>query len=137
MQANRKSRNSGFTLLELIVVIVILGILMTTVSVGYMKWVDHARVAKVQSDYEMVKTAVKTYRTVKGAYPRSIEDLLQEGHLEVEEGQKFVDPWGREYDVQIREGKLTFKSFGADGTEGGGDDVVNGKAEGQDLGGTN
>lgn len=138
------SRNAGFTFIELMVVIVILGILATFVTINIMDRPDQARQEKARIDIVNLETALKLYKLDNGVYP-STEQGLQAlveppsvgvlpkkwrkgGYLE----KRFVpkDPWGNDY-IYICpgvQGAFDILSYGADGVAGGedaGQDIAN------------
>ena len=102
-------RASGFTLIEILVVIVILGILAALIVPRVMDRPDQARVVAARSDIAAIIGALKLYRLDNGAYPSSEQGLAAlvskpergeiprnwkaGGYLE----KLPVDPWGLEY----------------------------------------
>ncbi len=65
----------GFTLLELIVVIIILGILATLGFSQYMKMVEKGRSAEARMILGQIRTAQETYKLEQGSYASAISDL--------------------------------------------------------------
>lgn len=59
----------GFTLVELLVVITIMAIIMAVATVSYQKTIQLSRDSKRKTDLELVRQALETYRSEKGAYP--------------------------------------------------------------------
>ena len=114
----------GFTLVELMVVIVIIGLLATVVVINVMPAQDTARVKKAEADIALLEQAAEMYRLSKLNYPTSSEGL------QALVGEGFVkrlpeDPWGNPYHYAApgREGRaFDVYSYGADGREGGEDD---------------
>ncbi|MCF8110781.1 MAG: type II secretion system major pseudopilin GspG [Desulfobacteraceae bacterium] len=128
-------RRAGFTLIELMVVIVILGILAVYVMPRIMGRPEQARRIKARSDIQAIETALKLYRLDNGKYPatqQGLEALVREpdsgpqpmnwregGYLE--KGRVPKDPWGNEY-VYICPGNhddYDIMSYAADGEPGG------------------
>lgn len=62
----------GFTIVELIVVVVVIGILVAIMVVGYGSWRHSSITAKVKSDLNSVASAMESYRTFNNAYPVSV-----------------------------------------------------------------
>ena len=131
----RKQGERGFTLIELMVVIVILGILAGLIIPRIMGRPDEARRAKARMQIESIDTALKLYRLDNGSYPTTEQGLQalvelpsigaaaknwrQGGYLE--RGKVPKDPWDKEF-VYISpgtHGDFDLSSLGADGEVGG------------------
>jgi general secretion pathway protein G len=113
----------GFSLVELLVVITIIGILATTVTVKVMGAMSQARITKAKAEISEIKKAIGMYRTVTGKHVDSLEDLRasQPGYPEgfIDVGR---DPWGNEYEFERQGSKYTIRSYGSDGGPGGEDE---------------
>jgi len=128
-------KEKGFTLIELMVVIVILGILAGLIIPRIMGRPDEARRAKARIQMESLETALKLYKLDNGFYPTTDQGLKalveipttnpipsrwrQGGYLEG--GKVPKDPWGNEF-VYICpgvHGDFDLSSYGADGQPGG------------------
>jgi general secretion pathway protein G len=123
----------GFSLIEIMVVVIIIGLLASIVAPAVLNRADDARLQKVQADFRNIQTALKLYRIDNFVYPTSEQGLealverptispvprnwRQGGYLE----ELPRDPWGnpyhylspgesREYDIY---------TLGADGVSGG------------------
>lgn len=123
--------NRGFTLIEIMVVVVILGILAGIVVPRLMDHPDDARIAKARQDIRQIEQALQLYRMDNYVYPttdQGLEALVNEpggspappnwrGYLD----RLPRDPWGRNYQyVQPgRHGDFDVYTLGADGREGG------------------
>lgn len=131
----QRTDERGFTLIELMVVIVILGILAGLIVPRIMGRPDEARQAKARIQIESIGTALKLYRLDNGAYPTTEQGLQalveapgvgqlarnwrQGGYLE--SGRVPKDPWDRDF-VYISpgtHGEYDLSSLGADGEPGG------------------
>ena len=128
-------KSSGFTLIELMVVIVILGILALYVAPKIMGRPDEAKQVKARMDIVSLETALKLYRLDNGFYPSTEQGLAalvqvpQSGQIPkkwkeggyLEKGQVPKDPWGNEfiYLSPGNHGDFDIISFGADGVAGG------------------
>jgi general secretion pathway protein G len=139
------SAHSGFSFIELMVVVVIMAIIATAVVPRFMGATDQARVSKAQADIKNISTALGMYRLDNGFYPsteQGINALLVEptsdplptsyrpgGYLEGDAVP--VDPWDTPYVYRLPgTGNKEFDllSLGADKREGGADydaDIVN------------
>lgn len=124
MPRKRGSRRNGFTLVELMVVIVIIGLLATVVMINVMPSQDRAMTTKARADIATLSQAMEMYRLETMRYPSSLEALAQS---RPGGGGGFVrnlpeDPWGRPYQLTVPgQGGAPFDIFslGADGTPGG------------------
>jgi general secretion pathway protein G len=130
-------RQQGFTLIELMVVIVILGILAGLIVPRIMGRPEQAKQLKAQMQIESISTALKLYKLDNGAYPTTEQGLQalvevpssgtipknwrKGGYLE--KGKVPKDPWGNDF-VYLSPGihdDFDLISYGADGTAGGDD----------------
>lgn len=129
-------RTEGFTLIELMVVILILGLLVGIVGFNFLGRADDARITAASLQMKTLVSALQLYRLDNGRYPTTEEGLEalvrppasgsvarnwpQGGYLEG--GQVPLDPWGNRY-VYVSPGRsgrdIEIKSLGADGQEGG------------------
>jgi general secretion pathway protein G len=134
-------RSDGFSLIEILVVLVIMGLLISVVAPTVLNSADDARIQKVQADFKAIETALKIYRLDNYVYPSTEQGLValvepstlepeprnfkQGGYLE----EVPMDPWGREYLYMSpgENGEVDLFSYGADGLPGG-------EGQNQDLG---
>ncbi len=128
--AQRRKR-SGFTLVELMVVIVIIGLLATIVAINVLPSQDKAMVGKAKADIATLEQAIETYRLDNLAFPDSLDALVAApaGLANPERYRQggYVrrlprDPWGADYQYSRTSrhgGQFDVWSFGADGREGG------------------
>ena len=127
----------GFTLIELMVVIVILGILAGLIVPRIMGRPEQAKQLKARMQIESISTALKLYKLDNGTYPtteQGLQALIEApssgtipknwrkgGYLE--KGKVPTDPWGNDF-VYLSPGihdDFDLISYGADGTAGGED----------------
>ena len=127
--------DKGFTLIELMVVIVILGILAGLIMPRIMSRPDEARQAKARIQIESLETALKLYRLDTGSYPTTEQGLQalvappEVGELAkkwreggyLEKGNVPRDPWDNDYLYLSpgAKGDYDIISYGADGELGG------------------
>jgi general secretion pathway protein G len=117
----RDDGESGFTLVELMVVIVIIGLLATVVIINVLPATDKAAVTKAKADVATLEQGVEMYRLNKLRYPSGAEGLQavsSEGYVK----RLPKDPWGNAYHYAVpgRNGRqFDIYSYGADGREGG------------------
>ena len=127
MQSDKNQE--GFTLIELMVVLVILGLLAGLVGPQFFGKVDSSKAKTAQIQVGMLKMALKTYRLDMGKYPDSMTALWRRPAEEsgfwdgpYTDDSVPLDPWGRDYqyrvDAQAEQGFYLY-SFGVDGVVGG------------------
>lgn len=118
-KASRHRGAGGFTLIEVMVVVVILAILATVVVPRIMDRPDQARVTKAQQDIRAIEAALNLYRLDNFRYPSTDEnlDILVPKYLD----RVPEDPWGNSYLYLSpgEQGDFDIFSLGADGAEGG------------------
>lgn len=127
----RRTRTGGFTLIEVMVVIVILGVLAALVVPRVMNRPDEARVVAARQDIAAVMQALKLYRLDNGRYPtteQGLQALVTRPSTEpVPNNWKSyldklpVDPWNKPYQYLnpgLR-GEIDVFSYGADSQPGG------------------
>ncbi|MFO0094267.1 MAG: type II secretion system major pseudopilin GspG [Gemmatimonadaceae bacterium] len=130
----RGASRRGFTLLEVLVVIVVIAVLATFVAPTLFRNVDDAKVATARAQIESLATALDTYRLDNGRYPTTAQGLgalWQKPMIDPPANwtepyvRKAVpdDPWGRPY-VYEAPGRVNptgfdLLSYGADGKPGG------------------
>lgn len=122
---------SGFTLIEVMVVVVILGILAAIIVPKIMSRPEQARMVKVKQDIAAIQNALDLYKLDNGNYPTTDQglqalvtkpttppvprDWKSDGYLQ----ELPVDPWGQPYQFTNDNEKLRIYSFGPNGKEGG------------------
>ncbi|MBQ4849245.1 type II secretion system major pseudopilin GspG [Pseudoalteromonas sp. MMG012] len=120
--------HSGFTMMELLIVIVILGLLASLVAPKFFDKLGTAERGVAASQMSAFETALDTYRLDVGQYPSSLESLRKSEHKRWD-GPYLpknipLDPWGNPY-VFKNPGEdgnpYLLMSYGADGKEGGED----------------
>ncbi|QXI36678.1 type II secretion system major pseudopilin GspG [Pseudomonas xantholysinigenes] len=126
----RRFRQQGFTLIEIMVVVVILGILAAMVVPKVLDRPDQARATAARQDIAGLMQALKLYRLDNGGYPNQNQGLkvLVEKPAQAKDGQWRAylerlpnDPWGRPYQYLNpgANGEVDVFSLGADGQAGG------------------
>ena len=120
LNRTRNLGSKGFTLIELMVVMVIIGLLAATVVPKFFGQVDKAMQQDAQAQIELLGQALDLYRLEKHKYPTSDEGLdAIKSYL-----KKSIpkDPWGNDfiYEAPGKEGReYDLISYGADNAEGG------------------
>lgn len=109
----------GFSLIEVMVVVVIIALLAGIVGISVSGYTDRGRKTKAKADLANIASAIKSYYGDNGRYPdpaEGIEALLPD-YLE----QIISDPWGGAYQYEVpgTQGPFDVICFGADNREGG------------------
>lgn len=133
----------GFTLVEMMVVVVIIGLLATVVAINVLPSQDRAMVTKAKADIATLEQAIETYRLDNLDFPADLQALVAAppglaspdryrpgGYVR----RLPQDPWGQPYQYRrqsTRGGQFDVFSYGADRKEGGeGNDADLGNWEG-------
>jgi len=129
MFMQKRFKNNGFTMIELLIVMVILGLLASLVAPKFFNKLSTAERGIAATQMRSFETALDTYRLDTGKYPQKLDDLR------VSDGPRWdgpylpkdvpTDPWGNPYIYSMpgTEGKpYDLMSYGADGKEGGEED---------------
>jgi general secretion pathway protein G len=74
---------AGFTLIELIIVMTIIGVLATLAIPSYVSAIKHAREAVLKEDLHVMRAAIDSYTMDKQKAPQALDDLVQDGYLKV------------------------------------------------------
>ena len=121
----------GFTLVELMVVIVIIGLLATVVAINVLPSQDRAMVGKARADISVLEQAIETYRLDNLTFPEDL-NALTTAPASLAQPERYrqggyirrlpEDPWGNPYQYRRQSahgGQFDVYSLGADGKEGG------------------
>ena len=119
---------AGFTLIEIMVVVFILGLLVTLVAPKIIGRTDEARRTKALADIKGIEEALHLFKLDNGFYPTTDQGLQAlvtrpsnarnynpDGYLD----KLPIDPWGNPYAYFSDGQDFIIKSYGADGQEGG------------------
>jgi general secretion pathway protein G len=75
------NREAGFTLIELMIVMAIIGVLATLAIPSFVSAIKHAREAVLKEDLQTMRAAIDSYTMDKQKAPQALDDLVQEGYL--------------------------------------------------------
>jgi general secretion pathway protein G len=118
-----RTQSAGFTLIELMIVMAIIGILITMAIPSFVGAIKHAREAALKEDLQTMRTAIDTYTMDKQKGPQSLDDLIQDGYLRAIP----EDPMTRQKDTWVTDSSDSM--FSLDETEPGITDVHSGSTE--------
>jgi general secretion pathway protein G len=139
--ATTNPRSAGFTLIEIMAVVVIMGMLMATLAVGISGQIDKARVSTTRAKIVRIEQALEFYQMDNARFPtadQGLDALAQKtssppipraftpgGYIKTD---GLTDPWGQPFQYRIpgtnNPHSFDLWSIGPDGVEGG-DDIAN------------
>ena len=133
--SGKNNRLSGFTLLELLVVMVIIGLLVGYVGPRYFAQIGKSETKAARSQIDALEKALDQYRLDTGHYPTTEQGLAAINAKPADEPRwsgpylkKNVppDPWGKPYLYRQpgEHGEFDLYSYGKDGQPGGTDDAA-------------
>jgi general secretion pathway protein G len=128
---------TGFTLLEIIVVVTIIAILAAYIAPKIVGRADDARIAKAKSDIRVLESSMELYKLDNFSYPSTDQGLSALVNKPAGEELKHwrkggyikklnKDPWGSDYQYQLpgANGEFDIYSLGADSAIGGADEAA-------------
>jgi general secretion pathway protein G len=118
--ASRERPESGFTLVELMIVMAIIAVLATVAIPSYINAVRHADEAVLREDLQTMRQAIDSYTIDKEKAPQSLDDLVQAGYLKTIP----IDPITKSSDTWMTDSSDTLMDI--DQTDGGIDNVHSG-----------
>jgi general secretion pathway protein G len=118
-----RKQDAGFTLLELMIVMAIIGVLAVVAIPKYSAAIKMAREAVLKEDLHVMRSAIDSYTMDKQKAPQSLDDLIQDGYLKAIP----EDPFTRTKDSWVTDSNGALYSL--DQTDPGIDDVHSGSQE--------
>ena len=128
---HKKYNNQGFTLIEVIVVIVLVGLVVAYMAPQMLGRADDAKRKAAELQLQKVSNAIEVFKFEVGRYPSTLDDLLRKPDQApgwqgpyLQQKKQLLDPWQRQlsYRQPGEHGRFDLFSLGADGqSEGTGD----------------
>jgi general secretion pathway protein G len=118
-----RKQDAGFTLVELMIVMAIIGVLAVVAVPSYISALKHAREAVLKEDLHVLRSAIDSYTMDKQKAPQTLDDLIQDGYLKTIP----EDPMTRTTTSWVTDTSDAMHSL--DQTEPGIDDVHSGSTE--------
>ena len=129
MKWKRRTREGGFTLIELMVVIAIIAMLAAVVGFNVIGAIDDAQVTTAKQQISNFKSALISYRVKFSRFPTTDEGL--DALINNDKGVNLLDakevpkdPWGNSYVYTFEGGNYVITSYGSDGQPGGTGDAA-------------
>ena len=125
----KKSKIKGFTLVELMVVVVILGLLAMIVGKNVLPYLFRSRISTAKMDIKNIAEAVELYQIENKKLPEDLSELIDPDKPYLKDCTEVPkDPWGNEYQLEEdpdRKGGFIIRSYGPDGEPETEDDITN------------
>jgi general secretion pathway protein G len=124
-----KRYNRGFTMIELMVVVAIIGMLAVIVAPAVMNNLGRGQRTTAQAQMANIATALDTYRLDMGSYPQTLDGLVENDSGRGTWAGPYIkeiplDPWGNEYVYSAEGNTFSLMSYGADRAPGGEGDAA-------------
>jgi general secretion pathway protein G len=129
-----KSLKSGFSLMEIMIAIAIMGMLAGVGIPMYFSYIKNASITKTNANLAMLKNEVNRYHADTGKYPRSLDDLVDKPdsddpiankwsgpYIDVKGGKLPEDGWNQEFYYEVTSGGMRpfeLYSYGPEGEDG-------------------
>ena len=124
----RRNRNAGFTLVEMLLVMMIIGVLAAVAVINFKGASEEARRTATYRSIVTIEQAIQTYEIVTGSNPKSIEDLtspvgsFKNGILKK---NALNDGWATPFQLKFNGDDFEIRSAGPDRVMGSADDLTN------------
>ena len=131
LKSGKHSSRAGFTLVEILLVVAILGILAGVAVVSLKGRTKTASISAARTSIQAIGTAIDTYEVDNGVYPGSLQSLLTKGNENnwngpyIKDGRMPKDPWGNDFQYSLQGDVYKLTSAGPDGQSGTADDITN------------
>ena len=119
VEAGRRSKARGMTLIEIMVVLVILGLIAGAIGYNVFGQLKEAQIKTATLDLKAIANGVDLFHVETGQWPDGLNALVPKFVREVHK-----DPWGQEYSYVKTGDGYDIYSYGPDKAQGGGDDIT-------------
>ena len=131
LKSESHDHRAGFTLVEILLVVAILGILAGVAVVSLKGRTKTASIQATRTSIQAIGTAIDTYEVDNGIYPQSLQNLLTKGNESnwngpyMKDGRMPKDAWGTDFSYSLQGENYKLSSAGPDGQSGSADDITN------------
>jgi len=129
LKSDKNHSRAGFTLVEILLVVAILGILAGVAVTKLSGRTKAASIAATRTSISAVGTAIDAYEVDNGIYPQSLQNLLTKGNENNWNGPYVKsmpkDAWGNDLSYSLQGDTYKLTSAGPDGQSGSADDITN------------
>lgn len=131
LKPDSRDSRAGFTLVEILLVVAILGILAGVAVVSLKGRTKSASISATRTSIQAIGTAIDTYEVDNGIYPQSLQNLLTKGNENnwngpyMKDGRMPKDAWGNDFSYSLQGDTYKLSSPGPDGQSGSADDISN------------
>lgn len=120
-----RPQTGGFTLIEIMVVVVIIGILTTIAVMKFTGQVPQTKITATGVTIGTIKAAIGQYELDKGKLPESLADLVTGEKHYLDQEKVPTDAWGHEFKFYMKGDLVKIRSAGPDGAFDTEDDIEN------------
>lgn len=134
MMLRKREVNSGFTLVEIVFVVLIIGLLMSVVGFSIPKVMNRVHANTTKANLKTLKSAIDIFHADNGSYPTHLEDLVDRPKGDYPNWHSILDKiphdaWGYEFEYKITPGKkypYELYSYGSsEGPNGPEENIIN------------
>ncbi len=122
---SKAAQECGLTLVEIMVVLIIIGVVLTTLGTKVLSQGNRAKAKAAQLQLTKIKGHVEQFQLQYNTLPGSLDDLIRctertgASCIPLADKEDLVDPWGNVFVYSSQGNAYIVKSLGADGREGG------------------
>ena len=121
LERRKRLRREGFTLIEIMIVVAIIGMMAGGVGFALLPQFEKAKIKTARTDAQVVRSGVIMYASDNGQGCPTVDDLVEGRYLDA--SKRAVDPWQNPFIINCESGDITVSSAGPDGQAGTEDDV--------------